>query len=155
MPAPRGAHTVVVYVRAAAPFMSLVSRVRKALAKTDRRAGSRRQGGAPLAARVAALKTAAEGQQQQQQDPPSQALFGQGREGDDDVVLVGTGKAIAKTVQVGAFLTRDTELVIVPRTRTLRTVDDLVAVENADGVAEDGARVRNVSCLEVGVRWKT
>lgn len=48
------------------------------------------------------------------------------------------------------------------RTRTVRGVDDIVRAEEEDGGGEDGgeeeegsgARVRAVSCVEVGVRWR-
>lgn len=109
-----------------------------------------------LAARVAAMKGAA-----------SAAKVGGGGDGGnlqgggvedalDDVVLVATGRAIARAVEVGGFFTRERELVVLVRTRTLQAVDDVVAgdgdeVEEAD--VEDQVRVRNVSCVEVGIRW--
>lgn len=81
----------------------------------------------------------------------------------DDVVLVATGRAIQKAVEVGCFFTRERDLNVLLRTRTVRGVDDVVRAdeggdEGDDGSEEEeegtGARVRAVSCVEVGVRWR-
>ncbi|AEO64868.1 uncharacterized protein THITE_2111223 [Thermothielavioides terrestris NRRL 8126] len=129
--------------------MSLVRRVRKALEKrTQAQASTKRL---PLAARVAAVKAAASA-------PGAGTGGGAGGNGAaaedalDDVVLVATGKAIARAVEVGGFFTRERDLLVLVRTRTLQAVDDVVAGDE-DGDGEDQVRVRNVSCVEVGIRW--
>jgi ribonuclease P/MRP protein subunit POP7 len=71
----------------------------------------------------------------------------------DDVVLIGTGRAIQRTVELGAYFTRNKDYVVGARTRTLKAIDDVVMPEDVD--EEDQARVRFVSCLEVGIRWKS
>lgn len=76
----------------------------------------------------------------------------------DDVVLVATGRAIQRAVEVGGFFTRERELVVLVRTRTLRAIDDVVVgggddEEDGEGEGEDQVRVRNLSCVEVGIRW--
>lgn len=130
--------------------MSLVRRVRKALEKVPSHQATR---GLPLTARVAALKVVGrpggggnrgQGQGQGQAGMVSDAL--------DDVVLVATGRAIERAVDVGGFFTREKDLVVLVRTRTLQAVDDVVA-EDEDADVEDQVRVRNVSCIEVGIRW--
>ncbi|KAK4102309.1 hypothetical protein N658DRAFT_447893 [Parathielavia hyrcaniae] len=144
-------HTVVVKVSSRASFMSLVARVRKALEKApSRRAG--RDNRVPLAARVASASTAGS------KSGNGLANNTGGVIGDrlDDVVLVATGRAIARAVEVGGFFTRETELAVLVRTRTVQAVDDVVVVdEEADADVEDQVRVRNVSCVEVGIRWRS
>lgn len=121
--------------------MSLVRRVRKAL---DNGPGQRQSTakGQSLAARVAALEAHRTG-------APTRGVI---EDALDDVVLVATGRAIQKAVEVGGFFTREKDLVVLTRTRTLRAIDDVV-VEDEDADAEDQVRVRNVSCVEVGIRW--
>ena len=74
----------------------------------------------------------------------------------DEVVLVATGRAIAKALEVGMFLRRNKELVVVVRTRTVAAIDDVVmgGVEEEDGEEQEQARLRQLSCVEVGVRHK-
>lgn len=110
--------------------------------------------GLPLTARIAALDTSSGGNSQGDgQGPVEDAL--------DDVVLVATGRAIQKAVEVGCFFTRERDLNVLLRTRTVRGVDDVARGEEGDdgddGSEEEegnGARVRAVSCVEVGVRWR-
>ncbi|KAK3311642.1 Rpp20 subunit of nuclear RNase MRP and P-domain-containing protein [Chaetomium strumarium] len=148
-PPPRATHTAVIKVSSGASFMSLVKRVRKALEKTPQSATTK---GLSLAARVATLKVA----------KPNSATSGINssksqkagiEDALDDVVLVATGKAIQKAVEVGAFFTRERELVVLVRTRTLQAVDDVVVEDEDTADVEDQVRVRNVSCIEVGIRW--
>ncbi|KAK4140145.1 Rpp20 subunit of nuclear RNase MRP and P-domain-containing protein [Dichotomopilus funicola] len=154
IPPPRAAHTAVLKVSSSASFMSLVRRARKIL---DRRAtamtmGSGRTGGAKglpsLAARVAALGG-------------SNAANGSGNggghsgfvtDGLDDVLFVATGRAIEKAVELACFFQRERELIVLMRTRSVKAVDDVVAADEEADV-EDGVRVRNLSSLEVGIRW--
>jgi ribonuclease P/MRP protein subunit POP7 len=68
------------------------------------------------------------------------------------VVLVATGRAIEKASEVGGFFTREKDLVVLVRTRTLQAVDDVV-VEDEEADVEDQVRVRCVSCVEIGIRW--
>lgn len=138
--------------------MSLVRRARKIL---DRRAtamtmgsGSGRSGaakGVPLAARVAALEASGGG------NPASGSGSGSGSagfvtDGLDDVLFVATGRAIEKAVELACFFQRERELIVLMRTRSVKAVDDVVAADEEADV-EDGVRVRNLSSLEVGIRW--
>ena len=121
--------------------MSLVRRVRKALEKSPTQAGGQTSRGLPLTARIAVLGVK---QAPRRTGPIADAL--------DDVVLVATGRAIEKAIEVGGFFTREKDLIVLARTRTLRAVDDLVAEEEEADV-EERSRVRNVSCVEIGIRW--
>ncbi|KAL2256139.1 hypothetical protein VTK26DRAFT_2123 [Humicola hyalothermophila] len=154
----RAPGTVVIKVASSATFMSLVKRVRKALEKAgpqrwNGRGGGQQQQQQPattLAARVAALKNDIRANNNKP---------GVVEDALDDVVLVATGRAIQKAVEVGGFFTRERELVVLVRTRTLRAIDDIVVGggdQHEDGDAggeEDQVRVRNLSCVEVGIRW--
>lgn len=137
--------------------MSLVKRVRKGLESRSSLSRQQSTKGLPLTARIAALDTTGGGGNKEGGGnglgPVEDAL--------DDVVLVATGRAIQKAVEVGCFFTRERDLMVLLRTRTVRGVDDVVRAEEEDGgedgsaeEEESGARVRAVSCVEVGVRWR-
>ncbi|KAJ4298350.1 hypothetical protein N0V88_003379 [Collariella sp. IMI 366227] len=132
-------------VSSGASFMSLVKRVRTGLENVPSLQANK---GMPLTARVAALRGWKQpgGRVQQQGVPVEDGL--------DDVVLVATGRAIQKAVEVGGFFTRERDLVVLVRTRTVQAVDDVVA-EDEEADVEDQVRVRNLSCVEVGIRRKS
>ncbi|KAK4041509.1 Rpp20 subunit of nuclear RNase MRP and P-domain-containing protein [Parachaetomium inaequale] len=157
IPPPRATHTAVIKVSSGASFMSLVRRVRKALEKAPACQSTK---GLPLTARVAALKVGGGNGGNNKGaggNGSGSTTTGRGTSGLiadalDDVVLVATGRAIERAVDVAGFFTREKDLVVLMRTRTLRAVDDVVAVDEEADV-EDEVRVRYVNCLEVGVRW--
>ncbi|KAK3367321.1 Rpp20 subunit of nuclear RNase MRP and P-domain-containing protein [Lasiosphaeria ovina] len=155
MPGPRASHTVVINVTAKTPFMSLVKRVRKALEN-----GPEKTKGLSLATRMAALQTVQRNDSNNARaDGGSASSAGFLSDSLDDVVMVATGRAIQKAVEIGAFFTREKELLVVPRTRSLAVIDDIVLDDDtlsggeADG--EDQVRVRNISALEIGIRWRS
>ena len=141
---PRAPHTVLIKVTSKAPFMACVKRVRTAL-----QSGPQKTKGLPLTARIAAMGV--RGDRTRDTPPitwPCADAF-------DDVVLVATGKAIPKALEVGAFFKRtNKELIVLFRTRTVRSIDDIVMSEEGDADEEDHVRVRHMSCIEVGIRWK-
>lgn len=118
--------------------MSLVRRVRKGLEN-----GPQKTKGLALTARIAALEVRKSG---------GSSRCGVVEDALDDVVLVATGRAIQNAIEVGGFFTRERDLVVLTRTRTLRAIDDIVA-EDEDADVEDRVQVRNISCVEVGIRW--
>lgn len=140
---PRAPHTVVIKVSASTPFMAAVKRARNAL-----ETGPQTTKGLPLTARIAALGVDAAKAGEAVLGPVSDAL--------DEVVLVATGRAIAKALEVGMFLKRNKELVVVVRTRTVAAIDDVVmgGVEEEEGGGEEEVRVRQLSCVEVGIRHR-
>lgn len=140
---PRAPHTVVIKVSASTPFMAAVKRARHAL-----ETGPQTTKGLPLTARIAALGVDAAKAGEAVLGPVSDAL--------DEVVLVATGRAIAKALEVGMFLKRNKELVVVVRTRTVAAIDDVVmgGVEEEEGGGEEEVRVRQLSCVEVGIRHR-
>lgn len=141
---PRAPHTVLIKVTSKTPFMASVKRVRTALNN-----GSQKTKGLPLTVRIAAMGVREE---RSRDSPPSWPIS----DALDDVVLVATGKAIPKALEVGAFFRRtNKELLVLFRTRTIRSIDDIVMDEDGDADEEDHVRVRHMSCIEVGIRWRT
>jgi len=120
--------------------MSVVKRVRKALEN-----GPQKTKGLPLTARIAALEV-------EKDQKAKEANMGPIGDALDDVVLIGTGRAIQKAVEVGCFFTREKDLLVIPRTRTLTAIDD-IEMDDDEADVEDGVRTRHVSCIEVGIRW--
>lgn len=148
----------IIYVGTKSPFMSIVSRARKALENGPAGVHSNSSSnGLPLAARVAALSTG-----RSVTSAVAAAAAAAGRRGDeeeDEVLIRGTGRAIAKTLEIAAWFTRQVDVRVSLRTMTLETLDDVVVDEDgaeAEGgfAAEEETRVRMVNCLEVGVRLR-
>ncbi|KAK4221006.1 Rpp20 subunit of nuclear RNase MRP and P-domain-containing protein [Podospora fimiseda] len=127
---PRLPSTIIIKVSSSASFVSLLKRARKALdkANTAKNKNPRRNTGNGII-----------------------------EDAQDDVVMIATGKAIEKAVEVGVVLGREGkgDLVVVARTRRLDVVDvvDEVVEDEDREEGEEERRVRGVSCLEVGVRW--
>jgi len=128
-----------VYVSARTPFLSAAQRVSKLLAAAQQRSAqaagdARRRGGDRVAEAAAAAVRAAES-------------------GGGEVVWVkGTGRACEKVLALAEWFRAKAEYAVVLRTGSVWAVDDVV-VAGEDEAGED-TRVRQVSCLEVGVRIK-
>lgn len=127
----------IMHVGMKSPFMGIVSKVRHAL---DKSPSSRSTKGLPLAARMAALNSAA--------SSPNRL--------EDEVLVRGTGRAMARTLQIAAWFGKQKEYMVSVRTMSLEAVDDVVADE--DGAEDEGGfpaeeetRTRMVNCLEVGI----
>lgn len=120
--------------------MGLVNCVRKALEN-----GPQKTKGLPLTARIAALEV-------EKDKKVKESNNGNISDALDDVVLIGTGRAIQKCVEVGCFFTREKNLRVIPRTRTVAAIDD-IEMDDDEVDIEDGVRTRSVSVLEVGIRW--
>ena len=166
-----------VYVGTKTPFMAIVKRVRKAL-ESGGGAQPRSTKGLPLTARVAALSTGSRATAGRSNNNNSDGRGDGVSEGSDgEVVVLGTGRAIEKTLNVAAWFQRQSDCRVSLRTRSVTAVDDIVlgGGKNADGdwdadgdpddadaeqegddeaEAEDHSRVRMVSCLEVAVRLR-
>lgn len=120
--------------------MGIVTRVRKALNNGPASVRSNSAGkGLPLAARVAALN-----------------FSSSSSDAGHEVLLRGTGRAMAKTLNIAAYFQDQRDTRISLRTMTLEAVDDHVVDEDGaedEGgfAAEEETRVRMVNCLEVAV----
>ena len=139
----RASYTKTIRVTSTAPVASILRRVREALER-----GPERTRGLSLSARV--NQANAEYRTRNQERQTSGAI------GDrfDDVVLVGTGRAIQKTMEAGAVFSQRKDLLVTPRTFTVQGIDDIINDDDAADV-EDTSRVRNISGLEIGIRWAT
>lgn len=147
-----------IYVSAKAPFMGIVKKVRKALEGGNGQPRSTR--GLPLTARIASLSTGG-----RSTGPAGASQDGSPQSNDKEVIVLGTGRAIEKTLNVAAWFQKQQDCQVSLRTRSVATVDDVVLgsdevdPDEADGEMEDDeaadvedhARVRMVSCLEVAV----
>ncbi|KAL7800086.1 Rpp20 subunit of nuclear RNase MRP and P domain-containing protein, partial [Trichoderma ceciliae] len=67
------------------------------------------------------------------------------------VSVMGTGKAIEKTLSVASWFEQQGDCVVKIRTRTIGTVDDVVPedADDAFGAADSESRLRKLNCLEV------
>lgn len=115
--------------------MSAVRRVRKQLDKPIRALG-----GAPGVRKNASLHSRIEALKKPAEDVAGVV-----------VTIMGTGRAVEKTLSIAGWFEQQTDCSVELRTKTLATVDDVVL---EDGGEEDSSRVRRLSCLEVKVRLK-
>ncbi|KAH8908136.1 hypothetical protein BR93DRAFT_967980 [Coniochaeta sp. PMI_546] len=162
-----------VYVGSKTPFMAVVKRVRKALESSGGGPLPRSTRGLPLTARVAALSTSGRGATGRNKNNTDGGQDGSDENTEGEVIVLGTGKAIEKTLNVAAWFQRQNDCRVSLRTRSVAAVDDVVlghaknvngdwdadadpddadAEQEGDDEAEEHSRVRMVSCLEVAVR---
>ncbi|KKA27638.1 hypothetical protein TD95_001719 [Thielaviopsis punctulata] len=122
----------LIYVSSNSPFMSVVTRVRKELDKSfgSNRLTSRNMG---FSDKIDALKQAG------------------GTKGDGKkVVVMGTGKAIERTLSVASWFSQQSEYEVEIKTKTITTIDDVVAASDGT-VGDEETRRRNLSGLVVEV----
>ncbi|CAM1506315.1 Fc.00g059560.m01.CDS01 [Cosmosporella sp. VM-42] len=119
---PASSKSRIIYVSTSAPFMAIVKRARKQLDSPLRSAGAAPKN-ATLHSRIEALKKAG-----------GETL------GDGSLVTVmGTGRAVEKTLSVASWFEQAGDCDVQVRTRTVGAVDDIVV---EDGDVEDETRVR-------------
>ncbi|KAL1862973.1 hypothetical protein VTK73DRAFT_6570 [Phialemonium thermophilum] len=149
--------SVCVYVSTKTPFMAVVRRIRRAL--YDGPQGTK---GMPLTTRVAALSTASGGIDKRDDETRGDVGSNTWHER-APVLVVGTGRAIEKTLNVAAWFDREKDCTVSLRTRTLGAVDDIVGMPDDFALSENDAedtlptvaetegeaRLRMISCLEV------
>ncbi|PNP48898.1 hypothetical protein TGAM01_v210954 [Trichoderma gamsii] len=134
---PASSKTPVIYVSSKSPFMSVVKRTRKFLDKALRNNSSSKN--LSLHARVEALK----------RDSNSDTARGA------VVTVMGTGKAIEKTLSVASWFEQQGDCIVKIRTRTIGTVDDVVVEDADDAFGDDNeSRLRKLNCLEVAISLK-
>ncbi|CAK7229823.1 hypothetical protein SCUCBS95973_007358 [Sporothrix curviconia] len=163
----------VLFVATKAPFLSVVNRAVKLLDKGPGGARWSSTKVVPLEERVSSVtKTMA--MTAATTTTASDAKTARSR----SVLLLGTGHATTKLVQIAAWFQRQPGYVVAVRTRSSATVDDVFTVETiGEGDDDDGedddedamevdsttkktteprrsTRRRNVNCLEVAVRLK-
>lgn len=127
--------------------MSAVKRVRKQLNRSLKSGGSSQAArkNASLHSRIESLKRDVE--------RDANSANSANEEYGAKVTLLGTGKAVEKTLSLASWFEQQPDCTVAVRTRTVATVDDITAVgemETADE-EEDESRLRRLSCLEVVV----
>ena len=153
-PSTHAAHRI--YINTRSPFRSVTSRVRKQLDKNLRQASyvntafTNRLAGkkyASLDERVRAI-------QNQQQQRGTGASIGIGLEESGEVLVLATGRAIEKAVNVASFFQKQRDCIVQLRTRSVAAVDDVVVEGEEDFPFGDETRKRMVSCLEVSIKLR-
>jgi len=129
-----------VYVSPRTPFLSAARRVAKLLAAAQKRASQ-------------SVSHATKGRRRGGVDRVVEAALRARESGAGEVVWVkGTGRACEKVLALAEWFRAKGEYAVVLKTGSVWAVDDVV-VAGEDEAGED-TRVRQVSCLEVGVRMK-
>ncbi|KAF4986492.1 hypothetical protein FDECE_15919 [Fusarium decemcellulare] len=130
---PASSKSRIIYVSSKTPFMAVVKRARKQL-DTSLRTASAAPKYASVQMRVRALQEA-----------------GNREDADSAVVTVmGTGRAIEKTLAVASWFEEEGDCEVEIKTGTVGAVDDVVGDEDV----EDESRLRKLSCLEVSIKLK-
>ncbi|RGP79625.1 ribonuclease p subunit pop7 [Fusarium longipes] len=129
---PASSKSRIIYVSSKTPFMAAVKRARKqldaALKKTDAAPKY-----ASLHSRVESLK-----------------WTGGGATDGGVVTVMGTGKAIEKTLSIASWFEQEDDCEVEIKTGTVGTVDDVVT----EGDEQDESRLRKLNCLEVRIKLK-
>ncbi|KAM3430375.1 hypothetical protein MY4824_007704 [Beauveria thailandica] len=150
-PLPASSKDRIIYVSSSTPFMSAVKRARKQLDRSLKSGGSSQAArkNASLHARIESLKRDVERDSSGSGGSANEAYGA-------SVTLLGTGKAVEKTLALAGWFEQQSDCRVAVRTRTVATVDDVVA-GGEPGAAEreeDESRLRRLSCLEVVVSLK-
>ncbi|KAF1733138.1 Ribonucleases P/MRP protein subunit POP7 [Beauveria bassiana] len=154
-PLPASSKDRIIYVSSSTPFMSAVKRARKQLDRSLKSGGSSQAArkNASLHARIESLKRDVE-RDSNRSSSSDNAAYGA------SVTLLGTGKAVEKTLALAGWFEQQPDCRVAVRTRTVATVDDVVTGPEPGGAAaveqeeEDESRLRRLSCLEVVVSLK-
>lgn len=140
----------IIYVSSSTPFMSAVKRVRKQLDRSLKSGGSSQAArkNASLHSRIESLKRDVE--------RGARSTSSANEEYGAIVTLMGTGKAVEKTLSLASWFEQQPDCHVVVKTKTVATVDDIIAEGDADAAdaQEDESRLRRLSCLEVVVSLK-
>ncbi|KAM3531097.1 hypothetical protein NHJ13051_001063 [Beauveria bassiana] len=156
-PLPASSKDRIIYVSSSTPFMSAVKRARKQLDRSLKSGGSSQAArkNASLHARIESLKRDVERDSRSSSSSSSSDNAAYGA----SVTLLGTGKAVEKTLALAGWFEQQPDCRVAVRTRTVATVDDVVTGPEPGGAAaeqeeEDESRLRRLSCLEVVVSLK-
>ncbi|KAI1097524.1 Rpp20 subunit of nuclear RNase MRP and P-domain-containing protein [Jackrogersella minutella] len=145
-PSTHGARRI--YITAKTPFRSVTSRVRKQLDKNLREASSSSNA---FTNKLAANKSAS-------LDERIRAIQRHGNGGElenaGEVVVLGTGRAIQKVVEVALFFQKQNDCVVQLKTRSVGAVDDVIQEGEEEWGGEGEERVRMMSSLETSIKLK-
>ncbi|RYP74034.1 hypothetical protein DL771_003223 [Monosporascus sp. 5C6A] len=151
-PSTHSAHRI--YINTKSPFRSVTARVRKQLDKNLRQASYANKAFTnKLAGRKhASLDERVRAIQRHQQG-------GGGTSGIDledagEVLVLATGRAIEKAVNVASFFQKQRDCVVRLRSTSVGAVDDVIAEGDEEFPMADETRKRMVGCLEVSIRLR-
>ncbi|RYP42004.1 hypothetical protein DL767_000635 [Monosporascus sp. MG133] len=153
-PSTHSAHRI--YINTKSPFRSVTARVRKQLDKNLRQASYANNAFTnKLAGRKhASLDERVRAIQRQQQGGSSSSTSGIGLEDAGEVLVLATGRAIEKAVNVASFFQKQRDCVVQLRTTSVGAVDDVIVEGDEEFPVGDETRKRMVSCLEVSIRLR-
>ncbi|KAI2611876.1 Rpp20 subunit of nuclear RNase MRP and P-domain-containing protein [Hypoxylon sp. NC1633] len=144
-----------IYITAKTPFRSVTARVRKQLDKNLREASA---ANTAFTNRLASNKTASLDDRiraiARQTSASQSSGTGIGLENAGEVVVLGTGRAIPKVVEVALFFQKQRDCVVQMRTGSVSAVDDVVLEGEEEGGGQGGERARMMSSLEASIRLK-
>ncbi|KAI1460190.1 Rpp20 subunit of nuclear RNase MRP and P-domain-containing protein [Annulohypoxylon moriforme] len=151
-----------IYITAKTPFRSVTARVRKQLDKNLRQASSASNAftnklaankGASLDERVRAIQRHSS-QSVKSKGNSSGAGSGTELENAGEVVILGTGRAIQKVVEVALFFQKQNDCIVQMKTGSVGAIDDVVEEGDEEWGGEGEERVRMMSSLEASIRLR-
>ncbi|KAI1761501.1 Rpp20 subunit of nuclear RNase MRP and P-domain-containing protein [Hypoxylon sp. FL1150] len=143
-----------IYVTARTPFRSVTSRVRKQLDKNLRTASASAKAftnklasrkNASLDDRVRAISS---------QTRPGGNGIGVGLEDAGEIVVLGTGHAIQRVLEVALFFQKQADCIVQLKTGSVGAVDDVVEEGDEEWGGEGQERVRMMSSLEASIKLR-
>ncbi|KAI2634993.1 Rpp20 subunit of nuclear RNase MRP and P-domain-containing protein [Hypomontagnella submonticulosa] len=149
-----------IYITAKTPFRSVTARVRKQLDKNLRGASSSNKA---FTNRLAGNKTASLDERvraiQRHSSSTSKKSGGGsgtgiGLEDAGEVVVLGTGRAIQKVVEVALFFQKQADCIVQLRTSSVGAIDDVVQEGDGEWGDDGEERVRMMSSLEASIRLR-
>ncbi|KAI0848520.1 Rpp20 subunit of nuclear RNase MRP and P-domain-containing protein [Daldinia vernicosa] len=143
-----------IYITPKTPFRSVTARVRKQLDKNLREASASNRAftnklagnkNASLDERIRAI---------QRQSASKNSGSGIGLEDAGEVVVLGTGRAIQKVVEVAMFFQKQQDCIVQLKTGSVGAVDDVVLEGEEEWGGEGQERTRMMSSLEASIRLR-
>ncbi|KAI1779208.1 Rpp20 subunit of nuclear RNase MRP and P-domain-containing protein [Hypoxylon cercidicola] len=139
-----------IYVTARTPFRSVTTRVRKQLDKNLRTASASSK---TFTNRLAGDKSASLDDRVRAIAARSRSSW-TGLEDAGEVVVLGTGHAIQRVVEVALFFQKQADCVVQLKTGSVGAVDDVVEDGEEEWGGEGKERVRMMSSLEASIKLK-
>lgn len=130
--------------------MSAVRRVEKLLDRSLRNATAAAPRNASLHARVKALRRHADCSDSTAAATADDDDDAQDAVGATRVAVLGTGRAVEKTLGLAAWFEQRGDCVVGIKTGSVGAIDDII-VDDGEGGVDEESRVRMTSCLEVVV----
>ncbi|KAI8632715.1 Rpp20 subunit of nuclear RNase MRP and P-domain-containing protein [Xylariaceae sp. FL1651] len=144
-----------IHVSAKTPFRSVTTRVHKQLDKYLRQSASSR---GAFTNKLSREKNASLGERvrhiQEQSQNAATGGLGLGLENSGEVLVLGTGRAIQKVVEVALFFQKQPDCIVQLRTGSVAAVDDVIAKDEDGLEGEVDERARMMSSLEASIKLR-